>query len=154
MCGFYQATRMRFVFFKIVVYFWTVPLPCILIWFSYLNSLDLWAPKQCCFTNFVFGTEIKFCFTFIYLDARFLKMSSIEMSISRSNKETLQWLKEISWRGMTQEKLTGEADSYFGVVKTNRPETVRAKISDFVNKEHNMRQSEVSNNESTKWWGT
>ena len=55
-------------------------------------------------------------------------MSSIEMSISRSNKETLQLLKEISWRGMTQEKLKGEADSYFGVVKTNRPETVRAKI--------------------------
>ena len=89
----------------------------------------------------------KFCFWYgntilfyiLYLDARFLKMSSIEMSISRSNKETLQWLKEISWRGMTQEKLTGEADSYFGVVKTNRPETVRAKISDFVNKEHNMR---------------
>ena len=91
----------------------------------------------------------KFCFWYgntilfyiLYLDARFLEMSSIEMIISRSNKETLQWLKEISWRGMTQEKLTGEADSYFGVVKTNRPETVRAKISDFVNKEHNMRQS-------------
>ena len=67
MCGFYQATRMRFVFFKIVVYFWTVPFPSILIWFSYLNSLDLWAPKQCCFTNFVFGTEIQFCFTFCIL---------------------------------------------------------------------------------------
>ena len=56
------------------------------------------------------------------------------MIILRSNKETLHWLTEISWRGMTQEKLTGEADSYFGVVKTIRPETVRAKISDFMKK--------------------
>ena len=43
------------------------------------------------------------------------------MIISRSNKETVQWLKEISWRGMTQEKLQGEANSFFGVLKTNRP---------------------------------
>ena len=63
------------------------------------------------------------------------------MIILRSNKETLHWLKEISWRGMTQEKLTGEADSYFGVVKTIRPETVRAKILDFMKKEDNLRQS-------------
>ena len=63
------------------------------------------------------------------------------MIILRSNKETLHWLKEISWRGMTQEKLTEEADSYFGVVKTIRPETVRAKILDFMKKEDNLRQS-------------
>ena len=43
------------------------------------------------------------------------------MIILRSNKETVQWLKEISWRGMTQEKLQGEANSFFGVLKTNRP---------------------------------
>ena len=45
------------------------------------------------------------------------------MFVSRSNKETLKWLKEIKWREMSEENLTREADSFFGVLKTKRIET-------------------------------
>ena len=62
------------------------------------------------------------------------------MISSRSNKETLKWLKEIKWQEITEEKLTKEAGSYFGVLKTKRTKTVRAKIADYVEKEHNLRQ--------------
>ena len=41
---------------------------------------------------------------------------------------------------MTEENLTKEAGSFFGVLKTKRTETVRAKISDYVEKHHNLRQ--------------
>ena len=36
-----------------------------------------------------------------------------------TNKETLKWLDEIKWREITPEKLTGEAASFFGALKTN-----------------------------------
>ena len=49
---------------KLLSYFEQFPFLSILISFLYLNSLDLWAPKHCCFINLVFGTEIQFCFTF------------------------------------------------------------------------------------------
>ena len=62
------------------------------------------------------------------------------MFVSRSNKETLKWLKEIKWREMSEENLTREADSFFGVLKTKRIETAKVKIADFVKKEDNMRQ--------------
>ena len=59
--------------------------------------------------SFWYGNTI--LFYILNLNARFLKNSAIEMIILRSNKETLHWLKDISWRGMTEEKLTGEVDS-------------------------------------------
>ena len=62
------------------------------------------------------------------------------MFVSRSNKETLKWLKEIKWREISEENLTREADSFFGVLKTKRIETVKVKLADFVKKEHNLRQ--------------
>ena len=63
------------------------------------------------------------------------------MTLFRSNKETLAWAKGIKWRDMTQENLTKEADSFFGVVKTTRLRTVQAKIAEFVTREHRMRQT-------------
>ena len=96
------------------------------VWFlpSNQNEIQICFLQNCClflnrslsqYSNLIFIFEFfgslstktmllhKFCFWYgntilfyiLYLDARFLKMSSIEMI--RSNKETLQWLKEISW---------------------------------------------------------
>ena len=76
-------------------------------------------------------------------DARFIffNISAIEMTLFRSNKETLAWAKGIKWRDMTQENLTKEAYSFFGVVKTTGLQTVQSKIAEFVKREHSMRQT-------------
>ena len=79
-------------------------------------------------------------FHILSLDARSFILKRFEMIVSRSNEETLKWLKEIKWSEMTEENLTKEAGSFFGVLKTKRTETVRAKISDYVEKHHNLRQ--------------
>ena len=78
-------------------------------------------------------------FHILSLDARSFILKRFEMISSRSNKETLKWLKEIKWQEITEEKLTKEAGSYFGVLKTKRTKTVRTKIADYVEKEHNLR---------------
>ena len=79
-------------------------------------------------------------FHILSLDARSFILKRFEMISSRSNKETLKWLKEIKWQEITEEKLTKEAGSYFGVLQTKRTKTVRTKIADYVEKEHNLRQ--------------
>ena len=44
------------------------------------------------------------------LDARFIffNISAIEMTLFRSNKETLAWTKGIKWRDMTQVRRTSQ----------------------------------------------
>ena len=57
------------------------------------------------------------------------------MIISRSNQETLKWLRQINWQKMNGETLTDEALCFFGELQTKRPNTVKSKIAEFVKKE-------------------
>ena len=97
-------------------------------------------PKHYCFKKNCFWYGNIILFHILSLDARSFILKRFEMIVSRSNEETLKWLKEIKWSKMTEENLTKEAGSFFGVLKTKRTETVRAKISDYVEKHHNLRQ--------------
>ena len=63
-----------------------------------------------------------------------------KMIISRSNQETLKWLRQINLQKMNGETLTDEALCFFGELQTKRPNTVKSKIAEFVKKEDQFRK--------------
>ena len=62
------------------------------------------------------------------------------MRISRTNRETLEWLKQIEWKKMSHETLADEATRFFGALKTKRTKTIQTKMADFVQKEDQLRK--------------
>ena len=62
------------------------------------------------------------------------------MRISRTNRETLEWLKQIEWKKMSHETLADEVTRFFGALKTKRTKTIQTKMADFVQKEDQLRK--------------
>ena len=74
------------------------------------------------------------------------------MRISRTNRETLEWLKQIEWKKMSHETLADEATCFFGALKTKRTKTIQTKMADFVQKEDQLRKCIFFQNLQRKWW--
>ena len=62
------------------------------------------------------------------------------MIITRSNQETLKWLRQIDWQKMSGKTLTDEAMCFFGELQTKRPNTVKSKLAEFLKKEDQLRK--------------
>ena len=62
------------------------------------------------------------------------------MIITRSNQETLKWLRQIDWQKMSGKTLTDEAMCFFGELQTKRPNTVKSKLIEFLKKEDQLRK--------------
>ena len=63
-----------------------------------------------------------------------------KMIITRSNQETLKWLRQIDWQKMSGKTLTDEAMCFFGELQTKRPNTVKSKLAEFLKKEDQLRK--------------
>ena len=63
-----------------------------------------------------------------------------KMIITRSNQETLKWLRQIDWQKMSGKTLTEEAMCFFGELQTKRPNTVKSKLAEFLKKEDQLRK--------------